>query len=188
MEVKDQVKIKVLGEITAKFYDQRSLSRADLAINRFIRKHRKSLPFLMKSYRLGKLVNVDKHKNVICNAGFGAITKMLVGDSSYSGNGEINKAALGTGSATPSASDTALDTESYRNDMASGSASGNIASLTAFFTESECSGTYTEFGNYIDGLEGADTGLLWSHIGGLNWVKDLSTVIVVSQKYTFASV
>lgn len=181
-------KIKILGEITAKFYDQSSLSFFDRLINRIIVRVVKSPELLAKFYRLGNLKTVDQHKNVICNAGFSAITRILVGDDSYTGNGEINKAALGTGTSTPAASDTALDTEDYRNDIASGSASNNVAYLTAFFTEAECAGTYTEFGNFIDGQAGADTGLLWSHIGGLNWVKDNNTVIVVSQKYTFQSV
>lgn len=185
MKLNNQV--KVLGEIKAKFYDQSGLSRLEKEMNKFILAHRKQLPFLMNSYRLGKLVGVDEHKNVICNAGFGAMAKILVGDSTYTGNGEINKAALGTGSSTPAASDTQLATESYRNDIASGSASANVAYLTAFYTEAECNGTYTEFGNFIDGAAGANTGLLWSHIGGLNWVKDTNTVIVVSCRYTFAS-
>ena len=186
MELKEKIRIK--GEITAKFYDQTTLSWFDRIINRFLRKIITSPQTLAKFYRLGKLRTVDYRTNVICNAGFGAITKILTGDTGYTGNGEINKALLGTGSSTPSASDTTLDTEDYRNDMASGTASGNVAFLTAFFSETECSGTYTEFGNVIDGEAGADTGLLWSHIAGLNWVKDTSTVIVVSQKYTFASV
>lgn len=185
MEVKNQVKI--LGEISAKFYDQSKLSKFDRMMNRLIEQHRAKMPSLAKLYRLGELVGQDDHKNVICNAGFGAIAKILVGDSSYTGNGEINKAALGTGSTTPNASDTQLATESYRNDIASGSASSNVAYLTAFFTEAECAGTYTEFGNFIDGAAGANSGLLWSHIGGLNWVKDNNTVIVVSCKYTLAS-
>lgn len=180
--------VKLLGEITAKFYDQSGLSEVEKTINRFIIKNRNRIPFIMKLYRLGELAGTDIHKNVICNPGFGAIAKILVGDSTYTGNGEINKAALGTGAGTPGASDTGLFTESYRNNIASGSASANVAYLTAFYTEAECNGTYTEFGNFIDGLAGAGTGLLWSHIAGLNWVKDTNTVIVVSCKYTLTSV
>lgn len=193
MELKQNV--KVLGEITAKAYDQSTLSKFEKRINkvvewaklngpafvrRFVNKH-----FLLL-YRFGQLKFVDEHKNVICNAGFNALTRLLVGDTTYTG--EINKALLGSGTTgSASASDTTLETEEYRNDIASATASSNIAYLTAFFTEGECSGTYTEFGNCIDGTGVADTGQLWSHLKGLNWVKDTSTALVISCKYTFAS-
>ena len=137
-------------------------------------------------YRLGNKIGEDEHKNIICNAGFSGVTTRLTGDTTYTG--EINKALLGTGVGAVDVGDTELITEAYRNDMASASADENIAYLTAFFTESEVSGTFTEFGNCIDGTGTADTGLLWSHISGLNWVKDTNTALVISCKYTFASV
>jgi len=187
--------VKVLGEITAKAYDQSTLKRWERTINKVIEIARNEGPafirkFINKNffnlYRFGELKFVDEHKNVICNAGFNAITKLLTGDTTYTG--EINKALLGSGTTgSASASDTTLETEEYRNDIASATDSSNIAYLTAFFTEAEVSGTFTEFGNCIDGTGSADTGQLWSHIKGLNWVKDGSTALVVSCKYTFAS-
>lgn len=187
--------IKVQGIITAKFYDQSTLKNWEKRFNNIVSWARVEAPFFVRKlinkylkniYRLGVLKNVDVHKNVICVNGFNAITRLLTGDTTYTG--EINKALLGTGTTgSAAASDTTLETETHRNDMASGTASSNIAKLTAFFTETECSGTYTEFGNCIDGEAGVDTGRLWSHLKGLNWVKDSLTVVVVSQQYTFAS-
>lgn len=186
--MQDDKKAKVKGEITAKFYDQSKLTKFSKFINRQILKFRTRWPEIMRFYILGPLKAVDQHTNVICNAGFNCLAKILIGDSGYSGNGEINKMALGTGVAvTPAASDTTLDTEDYRNDTASGTTSSNVAYLTAYFSEAECDDTYTEFGNFIDGEAGVDTGSLWSHIGSLNWVKDDTTVLVVSCKYTMAS-
>jgi hypothetical protein len=180
---------RVKGEITAKIYDQSKLNWLQKKINALLNRYRKRFPELMKFYQLGSLKFVDEHKNVICNAGFNCICKILTGDTGYAGDGKINKMALGTGTGiTPAASDTTLDTEDYRNDTASATASSNIAYLTAYFTEAECDGTYTEFGNFIDGEAGADTGSLWSHIAGLNWVKDDTVVLVVSCRYTLASV
>lgn len=191
---------KVLGEITAEFYDQSTLLAIEKQINKIVDWFRLRLIDKMpkfikrafyknikKIYRFGKLTKIDEHKNVICNAGFNAITKLLTGDVTYTG--EINKALLGTGATgSASASDTTLETEAYRNDIASATDDSNIAYLTAFFTEGEVSGTFTEFGNCIDGTASADTGQLWSHIKGLNWVKDTNTALVISCKYTFASV
>jgi hypothetical protein len=152
----DKQKIQVIGEITA------------------------------IAYKNGKELWRDVHKNVICKAGFNAVTKRLAGVTTYTGI--INKMLLGTGVGTAGVNDTQLITESYRNDTASGTDDNNIAYLTAYYSEAECSGTYTEFGNVIDGTGTANTGKLWTHLTGLNWVKDNLTTLVVSCKYTFASV
>jgi len=190
---------QVLGEINAEFFDQSSLTKAEKAFNLMLEKIKNNvLPKLrgkareiffkkyQRLYRLGIKTGEDKHKNVICNAGFNAMTKLLTGNTTYTG--EINKALLGTGVGSASASDVELITEAYRNDIASATDDTNIAYLTAFFTETEVSGTFTEFGNCIDGTAFADTGQLWSHIAGLNWVKDTNTALVISCKYTFQSV
>jgi hypothetical protein len=189
----------VLGEITAEFFDQSTLTKFEHRINAFLDGLRHGAidraPKFVKRwfyknfktlYRWGKKTGEDKHKNVICNNGFNALTRLLTGDTTYTG--EINKALLGTGVGSASASDTQLITEAYRNDIASATADANIAYLTAFFTEAEVSGTFKEFGNCIDGTASANTGRLWSHIAGLNWVKDTNTALVISCKYTFASV
>lgn len=175
-----------VGDITARFYNQSSLSKSDRAFNRIIEKIRPIFPKIMKLYILGDLVQEKRRFNVICNVGFNALIKRLVGDVTYSGY--INKALLGDGSGTASSTNTQLINEVYRNDMASGTDNSNVVLLTAFFTETECAGSFTEFGNVIDGGVNPNTGRLWSHITGLNWVKDNNTVLVISQKYTFISV
>lgn len=124
-------------------------------------------------------------ENVIANVGFEGIGQILIG--SYGGTGEVTYAALGSGSTTPTASGTQLTTEVYRNAMFSGTASSNITYLTAVYNETETSGTYNEFGNFIDGTGTANSGLLWSWILTGGWVKTTSDVLVVDQKYTFTS-
>jgi len=193
-------KVGVLGEITAKFHDQRTLTEKQKAKNKRLDFWRynvidklpsaKLRSFFYKrfigAYSLGKLTKIHKRTNVICNAGFNTITKRLTGDASFECH--INKALLGDGVGSASASDTTLINEVYRNDVASATDDSNKAILTVFFTEGEVSGTFTEFGNCIDGEAGADTGELWSHITGLNWVKDSNTALLISCKYTFQSV
>lgn len=183
---KTKENIAVVGDITAQFYDQSGLTKAQIVWNRLVEKMRTKYPGIMKHYVLGRLVNEQRRFNVICNAGFNALIRRLVGDVTYTGH--LNKALLGTGAGTAVAGDTQLINEAYRNDIASGTDNNNIVLLTAFFTETECAGTFTEFGNVIDGGLGANTGKLWSHLTGLNWVKDSNTVLVISQKYTFTSV
>jgi len=179
-------KVKVLGEITAKFYDQTTLKPWQHRLNRLIEKIRKFNPGIMRHYQLGQLTFTNIHKNVICNDGFNAVCRRLTNDTTYTGI--INKMMLGDGVGAAAATDHKLIHEVYRNNTASGTAGGNIAYLTAYFTETECSGTYKEFGNAIDGAAGADTGMIWSHLAGLNWVKTNTIALVVDCKYTFASI
>jgi len=179
-------KIGVKGEITAKAYDQSTLGFFAQKFNQFIRflvKVTGKRWLLKEFYILGKLKWLDYNPNVICNAGFAVVAERLVGTFTYTG--EVTKMVLGTGSCTAAAGDTTLETEDYRNDTASGTSASNIAYLTAFYTETEVNGTFTEFGNFIDGGAGADSGQLWSHICGKNWVKDGTTVLIVDCKYTF---
>lgn len=192
-------KVGVVGEITGKFYDQRTLTKKQKDKNKRLEFWRHNvidkLPsatlriFFYKrfasSYNLGKLTKIHKRTNVICNAGFNTITKRLTGEATSTCH--INKALLGAGVGSASASDTQLINETYRNDVASATDDANKAILTVFFTEGEVAGTFKEFGNCIDGEAGANTGELWSHITGLNWVKDTNTALVISCKYTFQS-
>ncbi|MFW6174039.1 MAG: hypothetical protein ACOC5T_09870, partial [Elusimicrobiota bacterium] len=143
----DKQKIKIKGIIQAKVWKQN---------NPLLRIWNKIVEFLFsgnmryKLYRKGRVIKeYPKKKNVICNAGFERIVKRLandVGSISY-----LNYMALGTGTPTPSASDTTLDTESYRNETASAIGSGDTLYATAFYTEAEVDGTFTEFGNFIGG-------------------------------------
>ena len=173
-------KLGVRGDITAKCYDQTTL-------NFFQTKWNKVVEFLNLSkqrfYILGQLKWADEKKNVVCTAGINALIRRLHGSTTYTG--EINKMALGTGaSPSPVEGDTTLDTEDYRNDTASGTSSGKIVYVTAFYTETEVDGTFTEFGNFIDGSAGADTGELWTHVA-VSWVKANTETLVVDCKYTF---
>lgn len=179
--------IKVKGEITAKFYKQKNplLRKWNVLVEKLIKLFPQWRKNLLKFYSLGELIKLEKRTNVICNAGFSRVCGVLTNDLTIA-NG-INYMLLGTGSGTPSATDTKLFTEAYRNATGSGTYQDNIAYLTAYYTQTEVTGTFTEFGNVIDGGSGADTGYLWSHIAGLNWAKDNTTSLVVDCQYTFSS-
>lgn len=179
----DPQKIKIIGEITVRAYDQSVLSPFQRAWNDFVVANNLDRK---KHYILGALRWTETKNNIVCNAGLNAFIKRLVGDTTYAC--EINYMALGTGTpVTPAVGDTALDTEAYRNTTASSAESANIAYLTAYFTETEVTGTFYEFGNFIDGNAAADSGQLFSHISDIKWVKDAVTSLVVDCKYTFAS-
>lgn len=133
---------------------------------------------LVSLYVRGKKLEEVKDYNIICTTGFSVLAQILVGD--YADTGQITQMALGDGVGTPAMADTALFNEVYRNNTASSTSSGAVAILTAFYTEVEVDGTFTEFGNFIDDTE------LFSHIN-VNWVKTSSETLTVQCRYTFAN-
>lgn len=189
---KNKTKIRIKQNITA------TLRKKPIGFGRFTNALLRGLfnlklisrKFMYDNYKFGKTVKKESISNVICNAGFNAICKRMVADTTYSI--EVTHMLLGTGDPTVSASDTTLTNETYRNTTTSGTESDNIVYLTAFFNETEypASGSVTikEFGNVMDGTASADTGQLWSHISGLNWEKDTTTSLTIDCKYTFSSV
>lgn len=76
----------------------------------------------------------------------------------------LNKAAVGSGTNAPANSDTQLQTEVYRNDLASRSNVNNIAYATAYFNTTEVTGTFREAGIFSNGSAGANTGVLVSRV------------------------
>lgn len=130
----------------------------------------------------GKSPDFEKH-NIIVTVGRAVLAELLSGGATYTG--EINYGALGTGVApAPANSDTQLSNEVFRKLAASQTFSDNIAYIDFFYTASDTDGTYTEFGNFIDGGAGANTGQLFSYIATGNWVKSSSESLFVSCQYT----
>lgn len=125
-----------------------------------------------------------KH-NIIVNVGRGVLAQRLAGDTTYTG--EITYGALGTAVApVPANTDTQLGNEVFRKIPASSSVDGNIVYIDFFYSAADCDGTYTEFGNFIDGEAGADTGQLFSYIATGGWVKSSSESLFVSCRYTIS--
>jgi len=177
-------KIQITGEITS--IKHRQTNPILRAYNAFLRGlyaskilSRKGLENL---YCKGRKVSEQTDYNIIATVGFNVLAQILSGD--YADTGQITHMALGDGVGTPAVGDTTLFNEVYRNATASSTSSGAIAICTAFYTEVEVDGTFTEFGNFIDGGAGVDTGLLWSHIN-VNWVKTSSESLTVQCKYSF---
>lgn len=176
-------KIGVTGKVRARFYDQEKLSFWQKRWNRIVLAiGRRDLCVL------GELKREESFNNIICNAGINAHIRRLAHDTTFTGR--ITHMALGTGvvpTGMPNGAETTLYGEHYRNTTASFTTSGNRALLTAFFTESETSGTFTNFGNFIDGAATANTGQLWTLVR-VAWTKTLTEAIVVDIEYTFSNI
>lgn len=136
----------------------------------------------------GAVLEVSAKHNLIVTRGRAVLAELLAGGTTYTG--EINYGALGTGvSPVPANASTQLDTEIYRNQPASQTFDNNIAYIDFFYDATEVPGvplTITEFGNFIDGAAGANTGRLWSYIATGGWSKTSTTSLFVSCKYTIS--
>lgn len=138
---------------------------------------------LQKWYKHGELLRTYRQHNIIATVGLDVLAAILTAD--YGDTGAINVMALGTGTTPVTEDDTELETEVYRNPKASSTHSNGVAILTAFFTESEVDGSFTEFGNFIDGdFNTPDDGILWSHVI-VDWEKSNMETLTVQCTYDF---
>ena len=101
--------------------------------------------------------------NVICKTGRTLIANNLT-DPTPDNDMLANYAALGSNAAVVSENDTILGTETYRNAVASRTNADNIAYITAFFNQTEVTGTFKEAGIFCDATGVADSGILLSHV------------------------
>lgn len=133
--------------------------------------------------KVGAVLDFKLDHNIVVTSGRNVLARRLAGNTTYTG--AINYGALGT-QASPSIVNgaTQLGTEVYRKLASSTTYSSNIAYIDFFYAATDCNGTYTEFGNFIDGAAGANTGQLFSYIATGSWVKSSIQSLFVSCQYT----
>jgi len=98
--------------------------------------------------------------NLITNNGLNVLASRLSGSSTFSG--QVNFTALGTSTTAPVGTDSQLGNETYRKALSAGTFLNNIAYVETFFNPTEVTGTFEEYGNFIDGNSGANTGVLFN--------------------------
>lgn len=109
-------------------------------------------------YRFGsRSVMVE---NLTTDVGRSALMARLSGTTTYTGI--VNYGALGTSSTSPAVGNTTLGAETYRKALSSGTFLSNVAYLENFYTTTEVTGTFQEYGFFIDGTGSANTGQLWN--------------------------
>lgn len=115
-------------------------------------------------YHFGEL-QIEK-KNLVALRGRSAIADRLAGTNTYSGN--VNYGAVGTATTAPAAADTQLGAEVYRKAVSSVDVSdvaSAIVILSFFFATTDFTNSnINEWGTFIDGAAGANTGRLFSHV------------------------
>ena len=106
------------------------------------------------------LINQIVVENLTTTVGRSVLMQRLAGTTTYTGT--VNYCALGTSATSPTVGDTQLGTETYRKALSSGTFAANIAYLETFFTASEVSGSFNEYGFFIDANGSANTGQMFN--------------------------
>ncbi len=117
-------------------------------------------------------------ENITTTVGRSVLAQRLSGTTTYTGT--VNYTALGTSSTAPAVSDTQLGTETYRKALSSGTYSNNIAYLETFFTSTEVTGSFEEYGMFIDGTGSANSGQLFNRFTESNSKSNVETLNVQS--------
>jgi hypothetical protein len=127
---------------------------------------------------------VFEYDNVVTSATWTMIANNFT-DGAPDNTMLLNKAVLGTGTSTPTTADTQLQTEVYRNNLASKSNVANLAYATAYFNATETTGTYREAGIVVDGTASANTGVLVSRVA-INITKTSSQTLTLEWTLTIS--
>jgi hypothetical protein len=118
-------------------------------------------------------------ENITTTAGRTVLTQRLGGLTTNTGI--INYTALGTDNTAPAIGDTQLGTETYRKALSTGTNSANVAILETFFTQTEVSGTFEEYGMFIDGTGTANSGVLFNRFTQTQAKSNIETLNVHSE-------
>lgn len=117
-------------------------------------------------------------ENLTTTAGRSVLMQRLAGITTYTGI--VNYGALGTTNTAANVADVKLGTEVYRKGLSSGTYSTNIAYLENFYTATEVTGTFEEYGFFIDGTGTVDSGQLWNRWVATNAKTNVETMNVQS--------
>jgi hypothetical protein len=144
-------------------------------------------PFIHLVQKLNSIckVKVFEGCNIIPTVGMTLITNNLT-DASPDNSPRINYCAVGSGTTAPGLADTKLETETYRNTVASETNSGAVAYATMFLSATEDNGTYREVGFFSNGTASADSGVLVSH-KAINITKSAVQTLTIDWTLTLAN-
>ncbi len=106
------------------------------------------------------------YKNIIPTVSRQQIAKALAGSITLAAEIKVNFQELGTGTNAPANGDTGLQTAtgSTRKALSSAGFSANQLNLTSFWAVGEATGTWREFGSFINGTSTSNSGVLFNRV------------------------
>jgi hypothetical protein len=117
-------------------------------------------------------------ENLVVATGRALVSRMLVGDTTYSG--AINYGALGTSSTAASSGQTQLIAEVKRKLFARRTRSSHQATFDFYYSKNDTDGTYEEFGTFVDGTDTANSGQMFNRVLTGGWTKTDQEALTVS--------
>jgi hypothetical protein len=138
--------------------------------------------FTKRNIYTGEITGVYEYDNIIPTVGRSAIVNNIF-NVAPTYDLLANYVALGSGTNVPANGDTTLQTEVYRNLVASRSEDNNIGYLTGFFSATETDGTYREAGVFMNATSIANSGVLLSRVA-INITKSSSESLTVDWTFT----
>lgn len=178
-----QIKTKMGLKENISAYSLKNVSKED--VEKLRKGVRGSSDLIKELVAEGKIIRIDKKENLIADVGVSVFAQRLAGEVTNSG--VIEFGALGTGTTPPTASDTTLETEVFRKETSSSAYDGNTAYIDFFIDKADVDGTFTEFGNFIDGDTDPDTGILFSKVT-VDWEKTDIESLFIACEYTITSI
>lgn len=105
------------------------------------------------------------YKNLIPNTGLNAIVRRLANAGTKTNEGVITYGAVGLGTTAATATDTILENEYYRKEIANATISASILYIYTYFTPTQAVGSLKEFGLFgEDATSLPDTGTLFQRV------------------------
>lgn len=144
-----------------------------------------NLVAIIRDAKNGKIIRKYEYHNLLPTVGRTAVANHLTSSSPSPADLRINYVALGTGVTAPANGDTILQTEVYRNAVASETNANNIAYITGFFSATETTGTYREAGLFINGTASANSGTLLSRVA-INITKSNTETLTLDWSLTIS--
>ena len=138
--------------------------------------------FTIRDAKTGKIKRIYRYSNIIPTVGRTMLANNLT-NASPDNTPLVSHVALGSGTDAPANEDTTLQTETYRNAVASRTNGNNIAYITGFYSATEVNGTFRETGIFSDGSGAADSGILLSRVA-INITKSNSETLTIDWTLT----
>lgn len=185
IEVKEKTNAKGMYRFTKAFLETPEQFALSKEIEYLRSNGKEYLPLVRKLNKICR-TEVTLIANIVPDVGRGNIANNMT-DATPTSSLLVNKFAVGTGTNTPANADTQLQTETYRNDVASRTNASNVAYITGFLnaTEYPPSGTVTirECGLFAGGTGSANSGVLMSRVA-VNITKSTTETLTVDWTFT----
>lgn len=145
------------------------------------------LSILRTGGKVDRVIQEVVTHNIIPTASRAQICKILSGGCTLIAETKIGHAEMGTGTTAPANGDTGLETPTgtTRAVISSASYSSNVLNLTSFWSAGGATGTWREYGTFINGTMVSNSGTLFNRVA-INITISPSQSLTIDGTVTFS--